>query len=86
MVDWSQCPLVESDPQRVHDGWVFRGTRLPVSIVFECLGNTPVPLRNSLQTSTVETTAERGWDRLTNGELLDTAKGGTCTPVEVTLP
>ena len=37
MVDWSQCPLVESDPQRVHGAWVFRDTRLPVSIVFECL-------------------------------------------------
>jgi uncharacterized protein (DUF433 family) len=37
MVDWSQCPVVESDPQRVHGAWVFRDTRLPVSIVFECL-------------------------------------------------
>jgi uncharacterized protein (DUF433 family) len=37
MTDWSQCPLVESDPQRVHGAWVFRGTRLPISIVFECL-------------------------------------------------
>jgi len=37
MVDWSQCPVVESDPQRVHGAWVFRNTRLPISIVFECL-------------------------------------------------
>jgi uncharacterized protein (DUF433 family) len=37
MVDWSQCAVVESDPQRVHGAWVFRNTRLPVSIVFECL-------------------------------------------------
>ena len=36
--------------------------------------NTPVPLRNSLQPSTVETTAERGWECLTNGELLDAAE------------
>jgi uncharacterized protein (DUF433 family) len=37
MVDWSQCPAVEADPERVHGVWVFRNTRLPVSIVFECL-------------------------------------------------
>jgi uncharacterized protein (DUF433 family) len=37
MVDWSQCSEVESDPQRVHGAWVFRNTRLPISIVFECL-------------------------------------------------
>jgi uncharacterized protein (DUF433 family) len=37
MADWSQCPIVESDPQRVHGVWVFRDTRLPISIVFECL-------------------------------------------------
>ena len=36
--------------------------------------NVPVPLRYSLHNSTVETTAERGWDRLTNGELLDAAE------------
>lgn len=39
MVDWSQCPLVEPDPQKVHGAWVFRNTRLPISIVFECLAN-----------------------------------------------
>ena len=37
MADWSLCPVVESDPQRVHGAWVFRDTRLPISIVFECL-------------------------------------------------
>jgi uncharacterized protein (DUF433 family) len=37
MVDWSKCPVVESDPQRVHGAWVFRNTRLPIPIVFECL-------------------------------------------------
>jgi len=37
MVDWSQCPVVESDPERVHGAWVLRGTRLPISLVFECL-------------------------------------------------
>ena len=36
-MDWSKCPLLESDPDRVHGAWVFRGSRLPVSIVFECI-------------------------------------------------
>jgi uncharacterized protein (DUF433 family) len=36
-VDWSRCPVVESDPERVHGAWVFRNTRLPISIVFECI-------------------------------------------------
>lgn len=37
--------------------------------------NTPAPLRYSLRNFTVETTAERGWHRLSNGELLDAAEG-----------
>jgi uncharacterized protein (DUF433 family) len=37
MVDWSQYPAVESDPEGVHGAWVLRDTRLPISIVFECL-------------------------------------------------
>lgn len=37
MADWSQCPVVESDPKRVHGAWVFKNTRLPIAIVFECL-------------------------------------------------
>jgi uncharacterized protein (DUF433 family) len=37
MVDWSQCPAVESDPRKVHGAWVLRDSRLPISIVFECL-------------------------------------------------
>ena len=36
-LDWSQCPAVESVPGRVSGAWVFRGTRMPVSIVFENL-------------------------------------------------
>lgn len=36
--------------------------------------NTPLPLRYSLRDHTVETTAECGWDRLKNGELLDAAE------------
>jgi uncharacterized protein (DUF433 family) len=37
MVDWSQCPEVESNSERVHGAWVFKNTRLPISIAFECL-------------------------------------------------
>jgi uncharacterized protein (DUF433 family) len=36
-LDWSQCPAVESIPGKVSGEWVFRGTRLPVAIVFENL-------------------------------------------------
>ena len=37
MLDWSQCPAVESIPCKVSGAWVFRGTRLPVSVIFENL-------------------------------------------------
>jgi uncharacterized protein (DUF433 family) len=33
--DWSQCAAVESVPGKVSGAWVFRGTRIPVSAVFE---------------------------------------------------
>jgi len=36
-LDWSQCPAVESVPGRLSGAWVFRGTRMPVSVVFENL-------------------------------------------------
>ena len=35
MLDWSFCPAVERDPKRVSGAWVFRGTRVPVSALFE---------------------------------------------------
>ena len=37
MLDWSTCPAVERDPERVSCSWVFRGTRVPVSALFENL-------------------------------------------------
>jgi uncharacterized protein (DUF433 family) len=37
-LEWSQCPAVESVPERVGGAWVFRGTRMPVATVFENLG------------------------------------------------
>ena len=37
MTDWSKCPAVESVPGKVSGAWVFTGTRLPVSGLFENL-------------------------------------------------
>ena len=37
MIDWSSCPAVEGDPQRVSGAWVFRGTRVPVTALFKNL-------------------------------------------------
>ncbi len=39
MLDWSKCQTVESHPQRVSGAWVFRGTRVPVSALFENIEN-----------------------------------------------
>jgi uncharacterized protein (DUF433 family) len=36
-LDWSLCPAVESVPGKLSGAWVFRGTRIPVSAVFENL-------------------------------------------------
>lgn len=37
MLDWSQCPAVESIPGKRSGAWVFRDTRTPVSVVFDNL-------------------------------------------------
>ena len=37
LLDWSQCPAVESIPGKVSGAWVFTNTRMPVSIVFDNL-------------------------------------------------
>lgn len=37
MIDWATCTAVERDPDRVGGAWVFRGTRVPVSALFENL-------------------------------------------------
>jgi uncharacterized protein (DUF433 family) len=34
-IDWSECSAVESVPSKRGGAWVFRGTRTPVSAVFE---------------------------------------------------
>ena len=36
-LDWSQCPLVESIPGKLSGAWVLKGTRMPVSAIFENL-------------------------------------------------
>jgi len=37
VLDWSQCPAVERIPGKVSGAWVLRGTRMPVSTIFENL-------------------------------------------------
>ena len=37
MSNWSTCPAVERDAEKVSGAWVFRGTRVPVSALFENL-------------------------------------------------
>jgi len=37
VLDWSQCPAVESVPGRVSGAWVLKGTRTPVKVLFENL-------------------------------------------------
>ena len=34
-LDWSECAAVESIPGKVSGAWVLRGTRMPVSAIFE---------------------------------------------------
>ncbi len=37
LLDWSQCPAVESVPGKMSGAWVLKGTRMPVSAIFENL-------------------------------------------------
>ena len=37
MLDWGQCPAVESVPDKVSGAWVFKNTRVPVKALFENL-------------------------------------------------
>ena len=37
MADWNKCSAVERDPDKLSGAWVFRGTRVPVSALFENL-------------------------------------------------
>lgn len=35
MIKWSACPEVEQHPRKVSGAWVFRGSRVPVTALFE---------------------------------------------------
>ena len=37
MANWETCPAVERHRHRVSGAWVFKGTRVPVSALFENL-------------------------------------------------
>ncbi|MEK7270281.1 MAG: DUF433 domain-containing protein [Planctomycetota bacterium] len=39
MMDWTTCMTVERSPGRMSGAWVFKGTRVPVSALFENLEN-----------------------------------------------
>ena len=36
-LDWSQCAAVESVAGKMSGAWVLKGTRMPVSVIFENL-------------------------------------------------
>ncbi len=36
-LDWSECPAIERIPGKVSGAWLFKATRMPVSVVFENL-------------------------------------------------
>jgi uncharacterized protein (DUF433 family) len=37
MLDWSDCPAVERNRAKLSGAWAFRGTRIPLSALFENL-------------------------------------------------
>ena len=37
MANWEKCSALERDPDKLSGAWVFRGTRVPVSALFENL-------------------------------------------------
>ena len=37
MIEWSACPEVEQNPRKVSGAWIFRGSRVPVTALFENL-------------------------------------------------
>jgi uncharacterized protein (DUF433 family) len=37
MLDWTTCQAVEQHPEKLSGAWTFRGTRVPVSSLFENL-------------------------------------------------
>ena len=39
MLDWTTCAAVERDPAKLGGAWVFRGSRVPVRVLFENLAD-----------------------------------------------
>ena len=37
MFDWSSCPTIECNPERVGGAWVFSDTQVPIAALFENL-------------------------------------------------
>ncbi len=33
VITWAACPVLESDPDKMGGEWVFRGTRVPYSLI-----------------------------------------------------
>ena len=43
LIDWSRCPVLESNPDTQGGAWVFRGTRVPVTAILRNLSELTVP-------------------------------------------
>jgi uncharacterized protein (DUF433 family) len=54
-LDWSQCPAVESVPDRRSGAWVFRDTRMPVA----CASSTRTVFENPALGTSVEEIIEQ---------------------------
>lgn len=37
MLDWNECPSVERSPDKVSGAWVFEGTSVPLTALFDAL-------------------------------------------------
>ena len=35
MLEWNDCPAVDRNPAKVSGAWLFKGTRVPVRVLFE---------------------------------------------------
>ena len=42
-IDWSCCPVLESNPGTQGGAWVFRGTRVPITAILRNLSDLSVP-------------------------------------------
>jgi uncharacterized protein (DUF433 family) len=42
-IDWSSCPVLESNPDTQGGAWVFRGTRVPVTAILRNLSELSIP-------------------------------------------